>query len=80
MAADTDYADLLDRLADTHQKRIADALIELEKQVARLMATAPLKDGALFDLEWAVSARTELRRLLDSEFSHGSSRGDKRLS
>ena len=68
MAADTDYADLLDRLADTHQKRIADALIELERQVARLMATAPLRDGALFDLEWAVSARTELRRLLDAEF------------
>ena len=54
MAADTDYADLLDRLAASHQQRLANALIELEKQIADLMTTAPLRDGALFELEWAL--------------------------
>ena len=68
MAADTDYADLLDRLAESHQQRLANALIELEKQIADLMTTAPLRDGALFDLEWALSARTDIRRLLDEQF------------
>tara|TARA_R100000426_G_scaffold6199_1_gene8144 strand:- start:497 stop:1375 length:879 start_codon:yes stop_codon:yes gene_type:complete len=68
MAADTDYADLLDRLAASHQQRLANALIELEKQIADLMTTAPLRDGALFDLEWALSARTDIRRLLDEQF------------
>lgn len=65
MSAESEYSDLLDRLADKHQERIAAALQELEERVAELMASAPLKDGELFDLEWALSARPELRKLID---------------
>ena len=53
MSAESEYSDILDRLADKHQERIAAALQELEERVAELMASAPLKDGELFDLEWA---------------------------
>ncbi len=65
MSAESEYSDLLDRLADKHQQRIAAALQELEERIAQLMASAPLKDGELFDLEWALSARPELRKLID---------------
>ena len=65
MSAESEYSDILDRLADKHQERIATALQELEERVAELMASAPLKDGELFDLEWAISARPELRKLID---------------
>jgi len=68
MSAESEYSDLLDRLADTHQARIAAALQELEERVAQLMATAPLTDGNLFDLEWALAARSEIRSIIDEVY------------
>ena len=32
------------------------------------MATAPLKDGELFDLEWAIAARVQLRNAIEQEY------------
>lgn len=68
MAADTDHFNALDRLADRHEERLASALVALEDRVSDLMATAPLRDGQLFDLEWATNARTELRQLISEEY------------
>ena len=68
MAADSNYADILERLGDRHQERLADALKTLEDSVADLMAKAPTKDGKLFDLEWAVNARPELRAALEADY------------
>lgn len=68
MAADTDHFTILDRLAERHEQRLADALVVLEDRIADLMATAPLQDGQLFDLEWALEARTELRQIIDEEY------------
>ena len=68
MSAESEYSDLLDRLADKHQERIAAALQELEERVAQLMATAPLTDGNLFDLEWALAARSEIRSIIDEVY------------
>jgi hypothetical protein len=68
MAADTDHFDIVDRLADRHEERLASALVTLENRVADLMATAPLKNGELFDLEWALNARTELRQAISEEY------------
>jgi len=68
MAADSDYSDVLERLADSHQQRIADSLVALEERVAGFMSGAPTKDGKLFDLEWAVNARAELRAALDETY------------
>jgi len=68
MAADGDYSEVLERLADSHQQRVADSLVVLEGRVADLMADAPTEAGKLFDLEWAVSARTELRAALEETY------------
>jgi hypothetical protein len=68
MAADTDHFDILDRLADRHEQRLADALVVLEDRIADLMATAPLQDGQLFDLEWATNARTQIRQMVNEEY------------
>ena len=68
MAADSDYVEGLARLAEQHQQRLSDALVTLEDRIADLMATAPLKDGSLFDLEWAVKSRAELRKIIEDDY------------
>ena len=68
MAADTDHFDALDKLADTHQRRLAQSLVTLENRIADLVATAPLQDGKLFDLECAVNARNELRQAINEDY------------
>lgn len=68
MAADTDHYNIVERLAEKHEQRLGDALVKLENRVADLIATAPLSDGELFDLEWAVNARTEIRNVISQEY------------
>lgn len=65
---DKEYADYLDRLADTHRDRLILALQELEDRVAGLLTGAPLSDGELFDLAWATGLRPELRAAIDDTF------------
>lgn len=68
MAADTDHAEYLASLTNKHEERLASALVTLERRIADYVATAPLQDGQLFDLEWAVNARPEIRRLIREEY------------
>lgn len=68
MAADKVYYDYLDELADTHQDRLVEALQRLEDRIADLANGAPVTNGALFDLEWAINARTTLREIIEDEF------------
>jgi len=68
MAADRDHYNIVERLADKHEERLAESLVTLENRVSDLMASAPLKDGQLFDLEWALEARTELRQAISEEY------------
>lgn len=68
MAAEDVYDNYLDALADTHQDRLIDALQRLEDRIADLANGAPVTDGALFDLEWAVNARPVLREIIEDEF------------
>jgi hypothetical protein len=68
MPTDIEHGEDLAKLVALHQKRLSDALVTLEDRIADLMATAPLKDGELFDLEWAIAARTEIRRLVEEEY------------
>jgi len=68
MPTDLQHGDNLAKLADRHQQRLAESLITLENRIVDLMATAPLKDGNFFDLEWAISARNEIRQLVDAEY------------
>jgi hypothetical protein len=68
MAAPDDYAEFLERLALQHQRRLADALQTLEGRLAGYMQTAPATDGELFDMEWALSARSEIRQAMEEEY------------
>jgi len=66
--SDTTHADFLASLAEDHQIKLGTSLVELESRIADLVASAPLRDGNLFDLEWAIQARTQLRQMIDQEF------------
>lgn len=68
MATDNQHDDYLDRLADQHQSRIGAALAALEERIAQYLNGAPDLDGKLFDVEWAVSARSTLQQILEEEY------------
>ena len=68
MPADVDQLRAVIARADRHQELLSAALVKLERRIADLMATAPLRDGDLFDLEWAIQARTELRQVIEQEY------------
>lgn len=68
MAADTDHARAVIARAERHQRRLAQALAELDQEIIQLMSGAPLRDGQLFDLEWAVNARTELASIVREKY------------
>ena len=68
MATDNQHDDYLDRLADQHQSRISDALATLEQRIADFLDNAPDLDGKLFDVEWAISARSTLQQILEEEY------------
>lgn len=68
MAFDTDHAQILEKLGNTHEKRIVKALQDLEERIAALIGQAPLKDGKLFDLEWALAARRDILQAMTEEY------------
>ena len=68
MPADVDQLNAVIAQANRHQELLSVALIRLENRIADLMSTAPLRDGDLFDLEWAIQARTELRQVIEQEY------------
>jgi hypothetical protein len=68
MSIDVDALNEVLKQADQHQERLASALVTLESRINEIMAGAPLDDGNLFDLEWAVNARVELRQAIEQEY------------
>jgi len=68
MAAQDDYVRFLERLASQHQQRLSDALQTLEARLAAYIQTAPETEGELFDMEWAVSSRNQIRQALEEEY------------
>lgn len=60
-----DYADFVDNLVDKHEDRLDAMLVRLERDIALLASQAPTKDGELFDLAWAVSARQQIKTSFD---------------
>ena len=68
MAADTDYVEGLRALADLHQERLSKAMEKLQARIAQILATAPLTNGALNDLKWAVKSKAEVRRAIEEEY------------
>lgn len=68
MAADTDHARFIERLGDAHEQRVIDALQSLEERITALLSAAPLQDGNLFDLEWALAARRDILQSITEEY------------
>ena len=68
MAADVDHLNAVITTAEEHQRRMASALVTLERRIIQLLSGAPLTDGKLFDLEWAIEARTQLRQIIQAEY------------
>jgi hypothetical protein len=74
MPSDNQHARFLEALGEAHEKRIVEALAALEARLAKLIAQAPLRQGALFDLEWAVAARKDILAAIQTEYLTESSR------
>ncbi len=68
MAADIDHARIIERLGDAHEERLQAALRRLEERVVAIVSAAPTKAGSLFDLEWAIAARTQIQSILEQEY------------
>lgn len=68
MSLQTDRLDEVIALAEGHQRRLLEALRSLELDIIALLREAPLRDGQLFNLEWAVQARTQIREAIDARY------------
>jgi len=62
--SDINHARIVARIADTHEKRLLAVLQTLEDRLADLMATAPTKQGELFDLAWSIRARSDIAQIM----------------
>ena len=59
--ADVDHARIVEALGNSHEQRLLDILEELESEIASLLDSAPVTDGKLNDLSYAVKSRTGIR-------------------
>jgi hypothetical protein len=64
----SDHQEYLDRLIINHEKRLAEALQELERRLSAFAMSAPVNDDELFDLEWAQAARNDIRQMIDETY------------
>jgi len=74
MATDKQHARFVEALGEAHERRIVEALTALEDSLANLIGKAPLKQGALFDLEWAIQARKDISAAIQTNYLTESSR------
>lgn len=66
--ADIDHARIVARIGATHEQRLLSVLQELEQRIAALMGETPLQQGKLYDLNWAIRARTDLTQIMRETF------------
>ena len=66
--ADIDHAKIVARIGATHEQRLLSVLQELEQRIAALMGQTPLQHGKLYDLNWAIRARTDLTQIMRETF------------
>ena len=64
MAADIDHAKIVEALTETHQQRLSAIMRELENRIADYAMGAPTQDGDLFDLVWAINARSDIEQIM----------------
>ena len=65
---DINHARIVERLGDTHEERILAILNDLEERIASIVLAAPLTDGKLSDLAWAIQARTQIEQAFRETF------------
>ena len=68
---ENEHARLVEALADAHEGRLLAILQELEDQIASFMLGAPVRDGVLFDLAWALQARQDIERIMRETYLSG---------
>ena len=61
------YASYVENLEQKHEERLDEALTRLEARIARIASDAPLRDGELFDLAWAVQIRSQIQTAFNDE-------------
>ena len=59
------YSKFLAELEDDNVKRLVVSLERLESEIVNTLSGAPLNDGKLFDLAWAVNARTQVAQQVE---------------
>ena len=64
MAADLDHAKIVEALTQSHEQRLYAIMRELERRIAELAMSAPLQDGDMFDLVWAINARSDIEQIM----------------
>lgn len=62
MAADANHARIVELLGDTHEQRLLNILTQLEERIASLINNAPVEEGNLADLNYAIEARQGIRQ------------------
>lgn len=68
MAADDVYENLQEAMEDRHKEFLSNAFDVTERNMAELIQSAPDRAGDLFDLQWAVNARGQMRRILEDDY------------
>lgn len=68
MAADDVYESLQEAMEDRHKEFLSNAFDVTERNMAELIQSAPDRAGNLFDLQWAVNARGQMRRILEDDY------------
>ena len=66
--ADIDHARIVARIGATHEQRLLLVLQDLEQRIAVLMDMMPTRQGKMFDLGWALRARTDLSQIMRETF------------
>ena len=59
------YSKFLVELEDDNVRNLVVSLERLESDIVNSLASAPLRDGKLFDLAWAVNARTQVAQQVE---------------
>jgi LPS O-antigen subunit length determinant protein (WzzB/FepE family) len=59
------YSKFLAELEDDNVRNLVVSLERLESDIVNSLASAPLRDGKLFDLAWAVNARTQVAQQVE---------------
>jgi hypothetical protein len=65
--ASNNHAEILEKLADNYERLLAESLVEFEKSIVTMIASAPTSAGKLFDLQFAIGMQKSLREAVEKE-------------